>query len=182
MQKKTKKKIKFVLKAVLIIALFIYFYIIIEKDYDKFAETFSRITLPFLCGLLTFQLGIHGLGSIQWLILLRQAGSKKGIFSILLARLTGFAISYLTPSLYLGGEPVRAAILNDKSITYKKTLATVVLDKYIELFTKVPCIITGFALLIVLIKPDLLFILPSTIFIAFFVSFFIFLLIKLFRV
>ncbi len=181
MQRKTKKIIIIFIELVIIIALFVYFGFVIAQDYDKFASTLSRITVPFFCGLILIQVAKHGVGSVEWLILLRQAGSKRSFFTLFTARLTGFAISYLTPSLYLGGEPARAAVLNDPSITYKKALASVILDKYIELFTKLPCIITGFALLIIILKPEFFVIFISTLFIVFFVSLFIFLLIKLFK-
>ena len=181
MQRKTKKKIIIFIELIIIIALFVYFAFIIAQDYDKFASTISRITLPFFCGLIIIQIAKHSVGSIEWLILIRQAGSKRSIFTLFTARLTGFAISYLTPSLYLGGEPARAAVLNDPSMTYKKALASVVLDKYIELYTKLPCIITGFALLIIILKPEFVVIFISTLFIVFFVSLFIFLLIKLYK-
>jgi uncharacterized protein (TIRG00374 family) len=181
MQRKTKKCIIILIELVIIIALFVYFGFIIAQDYDQFASTLSRLTLPFFCGLILIQIAKHGVGSVEWLILLRQAGSRRSFFTLFTARLTGFAISYLTPSLYLGGEPARAAVLNDSNMTYKKALATVVLDKYIELFTKLPCIITGFALLIIILKPEFFVIFVSTLFIVFFVSLFIFLLIKLFK-
>jgi uncharacterized protein (TIRG00374 family) len=181
MQRKTKKCIIILIELVIIIALFVYFGFIIAQDYDQFASTLSRLTVPFFCGLILIQIAKHGVGSVEWLILLRQAGSRRSFFTLFTARLTGFAISYLTPSLYLGGEPARAAVLNDHAMTYKKALATVVLDKYIELFTKLPCIITGFALLIIILKPEFFVIFISTLFIIFFVSLFIFLLIKLFK-
>jgi glycosyltransferase 2 family protein len=181
MNRKTRKIIIILVELAVIIALFVYFGFIIAKDYDKFADTISRITIPFFCGLILIQFAKHGVGSLEWLVLLRQAGSRKSFFTLFTARLTGFAISYLTPSLYLGGEPARAAVLNDSTISYKKALASVVLDKYIELFTKLPCIIMGFAFLIIILKPEFFVIFVSTVFIVFFVSLFLFLLIKLFR-
>ena len=181
MQKKTKKIIIITIELIVIVALCVYFGFLVVEDFDKFASTFSRFTIPFICGLLVFQLGIHVIGAFEWRIILRQAGSRQSFFTIFTARLTGFAISYLTPSLYLGGEPARAAVLNDSTMSYKKSLASVIVDKYIEIFTKLPCIIVGFALLIVILKPEFYVIFISTFFIVGFMTLFIFLLIKLFK-
>jgi uncharacterized protein (TIRG00374 family) len=181
MQRKTKKIIIVAVELIVIIALCVYFGFLVVADFDKFTSTFLRFTVPFLCGLLLFQIAIHGIGAFEWRTILKQAGSKQAVFTIFTARLTGFAISYLTPSLYLGGEPARAAVLNDVKLSYKKSLASVIVDKYIELFTKLPCIIAGFALLIVILKPELYMILISTLFIVGFIALFVFLLIKLFK-
>ncbi|MEJ2664288.1 MAG: lysylphosphatidylglycerol synthase domain-containing protein [Spirochaetia bacterium] len=129
MNRKTRKIIIILVELAVIIALFVYFGFIIAKDYDKFADTISRITIPFFCGLILIQFAKHGVGSLEWLVLLRQAGSRKSFFTLFTARLTGFAISYLTPSLYLGGEPARAAVLNDSTISYKKALFLFLLIK-----------------------------------------------------
>ncbi len=181
MQRRVKKIIILFIELAVILALFIYFGFLIAQDSDKFASTLSRLSVPFLCGLILIQLLMQAVGGLEWLVIHRQTGSKRSYFSLFTARLTGFAISYLTPSLYLGGEPARAAVIRDPGITYKKALASVVLDKYIELSTKMPCIIVGFAFLIIILKPEFFVIFISTLFIVFFVSLFLFLLIKLFN-
>lgn len=178
MQPRTKKILKITIELILIIGLFILFFLMI--DFEEIATNFYRITLPVLLGLLCFQLAIQGIGTIHWAILIRQTGLKKNIFSIFMARISGFAVSYVTPSIYLGGEPVRASILSNGDIPYQNILATVVLDKYIELSTKLPAIIAGFALLLLLIQPELPLILLSSFFILAFTILFIFLLFKLF--
>lgn len=49
-------------------------------------------------------------------------------------RLAGMAISFLTPTAKMGGEPVRALILSKESeLSFEDSLSTVVIDKTIEL-------------------------------------------------
>ena len=53
---------------------------------------------------------------------------------VLLIKTIGFAVSYLTPSMYVGGEPIRIYLLGKKHrISMTRIGATVVVDKFLEL-------------------------------------------------
>ncbi len=73
--------------------------------------------------------------AIRWRLISKEYGYNISLFKILLYRLAGHGISYLTPSAKLGGEPVRAALLarhgSDKE--FQKSLTTVGIDKTFEL-------------------------------------------------
>jgi len=75
---------------------------------------------------------------------------------------------------------VRASLYKDAGMSYQNIYATVVLDKYIELLTKLPCIAAGFSFLIFLAHPGIALILVAGILLLAFSGFFIFIMVKLF--
>ena len=84
-----------------------------------------------------------------WCSCARRA-SAMSPWHVFWSRLSGCAITSLTPSAYFGGEPVRAAMLKNDTMSYRKVFATIAVDKYIELFTKFPIAVLGFGCLIML--------------------------------
>ncbi|MGA2480557.1 MAG: lysylphosphatidylglycerol synthase transmembrane domain-containing protein [Spirochaetia bacterium] len=131
-------------------------------------------------GVLLFQVAILVLHAFQWDLILREAGIARGLWKTFWARTSGFALTYLTPSLLFVGEPVRAGVYKTEGMSGKRLYATIALDKYIELVTKLPCITAGFALLIILARPSITLIIVCGTLLAVFFSFFIFLMAKLF--
>jgi uncharacterized protein (TIRG00374 family) len=65
------------------------------------------------------------------------------------ARLAGDAIGYLTPSAQLGGEPIRAMMVNGSNL--EKSFATVIVDKTLEIMTQILFTIIGVIIAIMLI-------------------------------
>jgi uncharacterized protein (TIRG00374 family) len=94
---------------------------------------------------------------------------------------SGFSLTYLTPSMYFGGEPVRASLYKDAGMSYEKLYATIVLDKYIELSTKFPCIIVGFAFLVFLAHPGTALVVVAGAIILVCITFFVFVIAKVFN-
>jgi uncharacterized protein (TIRG00374 family) len=97
--------------------------------------------------LLLFQLAIITLHSLQWGLILSGAGIRIAPLRIAGARFAGAAVSILSPSLSVGGEIVRAALVRRKDLDGRRLSATVALDKYVELATRTPFVLTGLILL-----------------------------------
>ena len=154
---------------------------VLVLDRNELLGHLQRITARTILGVLAFQLAIQGLATFQWSLVLREAGIFRGAWPTLTARLAGFAVTYLTPSMYFGGEPVRASVYKREGIGYKRLYATIALDKYIELSTKFPCIIAGFAILVVLIRPSIVLVSAAGAVLAFFLGFFALLVVRLFN-
>jgi uncharacterized protein (TIRG00374 family) len=167
------------IEAVLLGLLVLLFVRILERE--EVMGNLQRITARTVIGMLAFQLLIQMLGTFQWSLILREAGIFRGPWQVFTARLAGFAITYLTPSMYFGGEPVRASVYKRTGISYQRLYATIALDKYIELSTKFPCIIAGFAILVVLIKPSVILVSAVGAVLAFFLGFFVVLVVRLFN-
>lgn len=74
--------------------------------------------------------------SLSWYALLRGAGIASPWHRTLSPLLAGFAITYLTPSMYVGGEPVRAHwIACDRGIPMARVMATVVVERILSWFS-----------------------------------------------
>lgn len=74
------------------------------------------------------------IGGFSWQIILRAYGHHLPFKDILIIKAIGFAISYLTPSMYIGGEPIRIYLMGKKcGVSMTRIGATVVVDKFLEL-------------------------------------------------
>jgi len=81
------------------------------------------------------------LRTANWNIVLNKFGGRASFVQLFEARMAGHAISYLTPSAHLGGEPIRALMV--KNLDKKRALASVIVDKTIELMATVLFMILG---------------------------------------
>ena len=172
MTAKIKKLLRLAIEVALIVLMFTLFIRLL--DWEQFRGYLLAITLRIILSVLAIHFVLHALGALQWMLILREAGLSLGFLRVYRARLSGYAITYLTPSMYFGGEPVRALLLKDGNATYKKIAATIVLDKYIELFTKLPLIVVGFSFVVLLLRVELPFVLLAGALIAAFCGLFVF--------
>ena len=170
---------RIVIEVLLLAALVVLFVVILDPK--QLREYLLRVTLRSILWLLVFQLAIHTVGMLQWVVLLRQSGVRTGAWEVFRARLSGCAVTSLTPSAYFGGEPVRAALLKDPTMTYRQLFATIAVDKYIELFTKFPVAVLGFGFLILSANPGRTLVVLSSLFVVFFLSLFLLLMVRLFQ-
>ncbi len=70
---------------------------------------------------------------LSWWLILRSYGISPPALDVIKARLSGFAFSYLTPSMYVGGEPVQVYVVSRNLDTSKtKLFATVFVQKILE--------------------------------------------------
>ncbi len=78
-----------------------------------------------------FFTGIIVIGSMRWKWILRAQGYSVPLKQIIGAKSVGFAISYLTPTVFLGGEPFRYMLLKklNNKIPPETLAASIFLDK-----------------------------------------------------
>ena len=90
------------------------------------------------------------IGSWRWKIIIESQNSHKISFlKIFRAKLVGFTVSYITPSVLVGGEPVRAYMIKEDGIcNWEKSFASVVIDQAIYFFSLFLLMITGFLFLV----------------------------------
>jgi len=101
---------------------------------DKIIEKFSEI--GFLGFILYFAIAITGLlvTVIGWYLILRSHGIKIKFLHATIGQLIGNAIGFITPSLYLGGEPVKAHYIGTTyGISKTKVFSTAFFAKFQEL-------------------------------------------------
>lgn len=74
--------------------------------------------------------------SLSWYALLRGAGIHTPWHRTAAPLLAGYAVTYLTPSMYLGGEPVRAYwIARDQGVPMARVMGTVVVERMLSGFS-----------------------------------------------
>ena len=94
-------------------------------------------------------IAIFVFGTLRWKIIIEAQNSHKISFGkILRAKLAGFAVSYITPSVLVGGEPMRAYIIKEESgYSWEKSFASVLIDQAIYFFSLFLFMIFGFLFL-----------------------------------
>lgn len=79
-----------------------------------------------------------------WLIILRSYGITLSLNSITAARLSGFAVTYLTPTLYFGGEPIRALMVVGRTpAPATRIFATIVVERFLGGLSLVVFVLIG---------------------------------------
>ena len=93
-----------------------------------------EVGLAGVCVFIINVLLIFLIDAISWQIILKSYGHRLPFRDILATKIIGFIISYLTPSMYFGGEPVRAYLISKKHNLPLTTVgASVVVNRFLEL-------------------------------------------------
>ena len=87
--------------------------------------------------------------TVTWKIIFEKYEGNISFGHLIRARLAGDAISYITPSAYLGGEPIRVMMVG--KTTRRKSIASVTIDKTMEILSMIFLIIIGVTIAIALI-------------------------------
>lgn len=91
----------------------------------------------------------HGLIAARWWIIARAQSRGTDYPSLLSARLAAFAISYFTAGPQIGGEPLQVMYLRrHHGWSYARAVATVVLDKLLELLANFLFLLVGLIALV----------------------------------
>ena len=106
--------------------------------------TIAKFTLVELIVILFFALAQFLVQIWRWQLILKTRGHKISFKKLFIAKLVGFSVSYVTPTVFLGGEPVRAYVLNKETNTkFSEGLASIVIDKILDFSYTIPFIIFG---------------------------------------
>jgi hypothetical protein len=101
---------------------------------ERVWESLQRIR-PWQFGFLAALDGLILLSfNSRWWLILRAQGYSLPYLWLTAYRLAGFAISYLTPGMQFGGEPLQAALLHRRhKLPAPVSIASLTLDKLLEL-------------------------------------------------
>jgi uncharacterized protein (TIRG00374 family) len=135
---------KKVLRISWVIGLLLFAFLVIKIGPDQIIENIKKLTWQNFLILLFLRFLYWALRTLNWKIIVQKYNGKTSFFHLFGARLAGHAFSYLTPSSYLGGEAIRAMSLS--SPNRKKNLASVIVDKTVEILTVILFTIIGVAI------------------------------------
>jgi uncharacterized protein (TIRG00374 family) len=81
---------------------------------------------------------------VCWWIILASYGIRIPLSRIAGARTSGYAVSYLTPTLYFGGEPFRALLVKDfTSAPTTRIFATIIVERFLGGLSMILFILVG---------------------------------------
>lgn len=110
---------------------------------------FSQLRLWQIAVLIAVNLGIVVLFPLRWWLIVRAQGYNVPYLAMARYRLVGFAISYFTPGQHFGGEPAQVLYLRNRhKMPGAAALASVTLDRVIELVTNFAVLAAGVAILL----------------------------------
>lgn len=120
-------------------------------DWPALLGGLQKLELTEIAILALVNLGILVALSGRWWILLRGLGHPISLFNLTIYRVAAFAISYFTPGPHFGGEPLQAHLIwRRHGLEPGRALASVLLDKLIELIANFGFLLVGSVVLIVL--------------------------------
>ena len=152
------RKIKY---ALLFLGLLLFAFMIHQIGLGRIADELSKIGFKAVFLLIPYAL-VHLLDTYGWRATLRNRGDDVKFSSLFMARLAGEAVNYLTPSAYLGGEPLKAYILKKHRVPLIEGIASVVTAKTMIVVTQTLFILLGIFLAYIVAPPGSSIIYSST--------------------
>jgi uncharacterized protein (TIRG00374 family) len=125
----------------LLVGIALFVLVIYKAGLKQIISDFASIGLLNFLILMLLRLVYWFSRTLNWKIILDHQKKSTPFWPMLSARLADHAISYLTPSNLFGGEPVRA--LMTPSSNKRQALATIIVDKTVELISIITFIIIG---------------------------------------
>ncbi len=101
--------------------------------FDETIEAVGQVGLPAVLALGAVKVVLLVCQAAAWKTLNRSIGHRVPFFTLLGATTVGMAGNILTPSTYLGGEPVKVLYVGRRTgLSYEQLAGTVLLMKYVE--------------------------------------------------
>lgn len=110
---------------------------------------------PFYLVLSIFMTTITFLiNTLRMEVILKAHNKKAPFLNVLRQNIAGYAVSYVTPSARIGGEPLRAYMLKKEcNIDLKTSTSAVIIDKFIEFFGTLTIGLIGLLILFFIPSP-----------------------------
>ena len=133
----------------LILGLLLFLFTGQQAGVDDVLKTISAFPFQIIIAVFLINfIAIAIIGSLRWKLILESQSCKVSFSKVIRAKLAGFLVSYITPSVLVGGEPVRAYMIKERSnCGWEKSFASVVIDQTIYFFTIFLFMIIGFLFL-----------------------------------
>jgi uncharacterized protein (TIRG00374 family) len=86
--------------------------------------------------------------TLKWAVVLDAQGHSVPLHRLFAYRLVGYSVNYLTPTMHVGSEPIRAYLLKREGIPTDDAVSNVIIDKSVELATNAVFFFFGALLLL----------------------------------
>lgn len=99
----------------------------------EIAKGFSQFSPWGIIPLLVFGVANHVMAAVKWQYILRTMKIRMGVVPLFKIGLAGYAVSYISPIAFIGGEVFRGYLLKDRyGISWQKALSSISIDKIVE--------------------------------------------------
>ncbi|MEM2121790.1 MAG: lysylphosphatidylglycerol synthase transmembrane domain-containing protein, partial [Candidatus Woesearchaeota archaeon] len=126
-----KKKLSLIISV--LIGLVLIFAIAYYIGFEAIKSVFTFFSFKYLVLFIVISFFIFFLRALKWYFIAESHGIKVPFHKLFIYRIADFSVSFLTPSAHVGGEPIRAYLLSQHNIRFKKAFSSVIVDKSIEL-------------------------------------------------
>jgi len=121
----------------LVIGLLLFFIVVSKTGIANIVSTFKSFSVLWLLLYVIVSVSIVAVVVWRWRLILISQGYKINYFKLLIYRMAGYAVSYITPSAHVGGEVARAYLLKKEGIDFSKGISTIIIDKSLEITSDV---------------------------------------------
>lgn len=124
-------------------------------------DSFRQATPFAVIGFILISVIIMALHTLRWSVIVKSSFKHISFWQLFQYKIVGYGISFITPAAKIGGEPLRAALLQRHGIKFNKAFSTIVLDKIVDMSTNVGLFILAIfiALTSFALPKDMLFVL-----------------------
>ncbi len=135
----------------LIFGVGLFIFVLKKVGWQETWQTLTILSWPRFFLILAFSWIGFLFSVVRWRIILRSQERRKISFrKILKARAIGFSLSYLTPTVYFGGEPLRMFVLEEETgVAWEKNVFSIVIDKAFELTNNALIVLIGIIYLLI---------------------------------
>jgi uncharacterized protein (TIRG00374 family) len=140
-----KRKNKRILFIVSVLAGFAIFSYMLCQNLAVF-DILSKISYIYLIPFFILSYFIFFIHVLRWKVITKCHNVKISIWRLLIYKVAGYSVSYITPSANLGGEALRGMLMKQDKVKLHVGLSTVIIDKYIEFTANLIVGIIGFFL------------------------------------
>ena len=107
--------------------------VILTVGVGEIIKVFLQFSPWGMIPLILLTIAFHAISAIKWQYILRAMGINVSLIAILKIWFVGYAVSYITPVAYIGGEIFRSYILHERhNVSWRKALSSVAVDKASE--------------------------------------------------
>ncbi|MBA4336992.1 hypothetical protein C0416_04455 [bacterium] len=135
----------------LVIGISLFLSVLFNTGVENILKALSEFSPIHFLIFLFLSLLNFGLFTLRWDIILTQHKKEPKVpfYRLFLHRMSGYAISYLTPVSTSGGEPVRIFFLHEEGVSTKSAISSVVIDKVFEYTALILFIFSGVIVVII---------------------------------
>lgn len=131
---KKKTKTIFIIFSILV-GLFLLHKVFQKIPVLEVLEVFYQAPLGAVALFIFISIIIMSLHTFRWYLINKNTIGKINFFTLFRYKLSGFGVSFITPGAKIGGEALRASLLQRHGKQFKKGLTTVIIDKLMEVST-----------------------------------------------